>query len=292
MIFASIGEVTCTREGVYAIIKTNSGKEETMAEPAPVPSGWRGRPVYTRVSVVGLLFFGLVLLFLAVLAAKDGDSKNLAFTLALAVPSLVVAGLVWRFGKWMLLVAAVWALALLLLDAFFLIPAFSNVNSFFDFGVAVAFLAGLLTAIVGGAVSFLQQRRGTARTVATRPERVAFSAVAAVVVGLMAMSGILQITGRTSVGADAKAGATPVIMKNTEFLPTQLSIPAGRPAIVVVKNGDLNVHTFTIEDLRVDHKLLGGSELLVELPSASAGTYEYHCTVPGHESMKGTLIVK
>ena len=36
----------------------------------------------------------------------------------------------------------------------------------------------------------------------------------------------------------------------------------------------------------------GRSEKLIELPSIPAGTYEYTCEVPGHEDMKGSLVVR
>ena len=67
-------------------------------------------------------------------------------------------------------------------------------------------------------------------------------------------------------------------MKNSTFTPAQLEIPAGKPARFVIKNRDLTVHTFTIEKLGIDVKVLPGSEKLIELSSPPAGTYVYTCT--------------
>jgi len=44
--------------------------------------------------------------------------------------------------------------------------------------------------------------------------------------------------------------------------------------------------------LEVDVTVLGGIEKLVTLPSSAEGTYEYVCTIPGHESITGTLVVQ
>ena len=69
------------------------------------------------------------------------------------------------------------------------------------------------------------------------------------------------------------AGATLVSMKNAEFEPVNMQVASG-DARLVVKNGDLGVHTFTIDELEVDVTVLGGSEKLVTLPSSAKGTYE------------------
>jgi plastocyanin len=37
--------------------------------------------------------------------------------------------------------------------------------------------------------------------------------------------------------------------------------------------------------------VVGGSEKLIELRAAAAGTYLYTCEIAGHEDMKGTLEV-
>ena len=47
-----------------------------------------------------------------------------------------------------------------------------------------------------------------------------------------------------------------------------------------------------LRDALADPKLYdGGNEKLVELPALETGEYTYICTVPGHESMTGTLVV-
>ena len=126
---------------------------------------------------------------------------------------------------------------------------------------------------------------------ASQRERMAFIGITVAVAGLMVMSGVLQVIGRTSVSGEAKVGAVSVTMKNTEFAPTQLLAKVGQPAKFVVKNSDPFVHTFTIQELGISDVILGGSEKLVELDLPRAGEFEYHCVIAGHDDMKGNLIV-
>ncbi len=119
----------------------------------------------------------------------------------------------------------------------------------------------------------------------TSSERWVLRATTAMVVGLMAVSGALHLTSVESVSANEKAGAISVEMKNSTFEPAQLTVPAGKPAKFVVRNRDLTVHTFTIEALGIDVKVLPGSEVLIELSSPPAGTYVYACTYGGGFSL-------
>ena len=94
----------------------------------------------------------------------------------------------------------------------------------------------------------------------------------------MVVSGTLHLTSLESVSPDDKAAAISVDMKNSAFEPAELSVPTGKPVKFVIKNHDLTVHTFTIEELGIDVKVLPGSEELIELASPPAGTYVYSCT--------------
>ena len=140
------------------------------------------------------------------------------------VLSVIFAGLMWRFGKWALVVAAVWGL-LNLSWGWSLILALRYPNSFFDFALPLLLTAGALLAVVGAIVAFVQQRRGTTRTSATRAERRTFVAIAVVLLWFVILSGILHIAGRTTVSAEAEAGATVVEMKNSYLATWTLSQP-------------------------------------------------------------------
>ena len=87
----------------------------------------------------------------------------------------------------------------------------------------------------------------------------------------------------------ARAGDGLVVAEEVEFNPTLLSAPAGTVGIFI-ENQDPVRHTFTITALGVDVELPADTDRRVEF-TATAGTYSYICTVPGHEDMKGTLTV-
>ena len=254
--------------------------------------GWTNRPVYSRATTLGLAVYLLILIIFAALITITIDPADALFVVLFAVPSIVIIGLTLYFGSWALIVGAVWALLNLVMNAPSILPSLTHVDSFFDFGLSLPLIVSLVVATVGGVTAFVQNRRGTARTAATGSEKRVFSAIIVVVVGLMVLSGILQIATTTTVSAEDKVGAVEVAMEDIEFAPARINVAADSPSKLAVKNEDLIVHNLTIEALDISVSITGGSEKLIELPSLAAGTYEYVCTVPGHDDMKGTLVVQ
>jgi uncharacterized cupredoxin-like copper-binding protein len=51
------------------------------------------------------------------------------------------------------------------------------------------------------------------------------------------------------------------------------------------------MHTFTIDEFDVDVTVGPNGEKAVRIRPTTAGSYEYKYTIPGHESMTGTLTV-
>ena len=78
-----------------------------MAELTPLTSRWNTHPLYTRVAIAGLLLYALASLVFAILST-DGEASNVVLFIILMVLSVIFAGLMWRFGKWAMVVAAVW----------------------------------------------------------------------------------------------------------------------------------------------------------------------------------------
>lgn len=253
---------------------------------------WRGQPFYARLTAGGLLAFALVLIVDGVLFVLRGQSGDLAFVVYVGVPTVVIALLALRIGGWALTLAAVWAVLMLLAGLFFLGPVLSQINSFWDFAPAVAAIVARLAAAVGGVGAFVQRRRGTVRQTATLTERRSLVGATAIVVVLVLLSGVLHVASLESVSAEAKAGAVAVRMKDTQFDPTQLTVQAGQAVTLIVKNDDLSVHTFTVHELGINEVVIGGSEKLVAIAASDPGNYEFVCTIPGHEAMKGTLVVQ
>ena len=262
-----------------------------MAEMMTSTSGWKTHPVYTRVAIVGLLLYSLMSLVFGILTLIDGDSTTLGIFFISSVLSVIFVGLVWRFGRWALLVTAVWGFLNLIWGYVFLVLSLSHPNSFFDFVLPLLLTVGALLALVGAVVAFVQQRRGSALRLSTRRERWTFAAITLALLVLVILSGALHITGLTTVSAEAEVGATVVEMKNDYLEPDRLEIRAGETARIVVKNNDFFVHTFEIDELGVKHTILPFSELLIELRPPNTGEYTYESRAPMTGDMEGTLVV-
>ena len=261
-----------------------------MAEMTPSTSGWKMRPLYTRVAIIGLLLYASVSFVFTILSIIDSEASNVGFFIIAMVLSVIFAGLMWRFGKWALVVAAVWGF-LNLWWGWLLILALSYPNSFFDFVLPLLLTVGALLAVVGAIVVFVQQRRGITRNSATRAERRTFGAIAVVLLGLVILSGILHVTGRTTVSTETESGATVVEMKNSYLAPDRLEIPVGETTRIVVKNNDFFVHTFEVDELGVKHTVLPFSKLLIELRPTSTGEFTFRSEAPITGDMEGTLVV-
>jgi len=120
----------------------------------------------------------------------------------------------------------------------------------------------------------------------TSPVRViAIGAAAVFAVGAVG-SVLAAVTTPSDLAAD---GDIAVTAAKIEFVPGDIAAAAGTTG-VWIENTDGIHHTFTIEDLGVDLEIPAFKAKRVEF-EATPGTYEYICTVPGHENMTGTLTV-
>lgn len=90
-------------------------------------------------------------------------------------------------------------------------------------------------------------------------------------------------------------GSTVEVMgKEFSFTPAKLTLKAGQPVTIALKNTGTIEHDLTIGDagfkLTVSSGKTGQKELKLDKP----GTYEFHCSVAGHQDagMKGELTVE
>jgi uncharacterized cupredoxin-like copper-binding protein len=95
---------------------------------------------------------------------------------------------------------------------------------------------------------------------------------------------------------DASGGGAKIDVsaKNLKFEPTALTLKAGQAATIVLNNGDSIEHDFSVSDagFKLVAPASGSSEKTLTLPKP--GTYQFHCSVPGHEAagMKGQITVE
>ena len=101
-------------------------------------------------------------------------------------------------------------------------------------------------------------------------------------------------TGQPATGSGGGNTAVEIDMHELAFDPNAVEIPANTNVTITLKNTGAIQHEFKIDDQNIDSGLVdsgGSTTVTVNLP---AGTYTYHCPVPGHTEagMTGTLTVK
>ncbi|MDP8931820.1 MAG: cupredoxin domain-containing protein, partial [Actinomycetota bacterium] len=254
----------------------------------------RARPVYTRVTVFGLLTVAVGLLVL--LAASGYTGLPL---LPFIVVPLVVAALAWRFGTWAKILAAVIGLVLLVLGVQlgFLLPAFAHPDVFFEFMPAIAYLTGAAMAAAGGVTASWKRR--DLRPDAARGERWVLTVTLAALILLGIVSAVASLASRTTVDMTNRAGAIAVTQRDLAFAPANYEVTARENANFVVHNSDPVFHTFTVPELGIDADVKPGSDVVVELDAPDPGVYTIICKPHAsrlgdgtYEGMTATLTVR
>ncbi len=107
-------------------------------------------------------------------------------------------------------------------------------------------------------------------------------------------------SGDSGAQADKTAVVTPegpkleVSAKEFAFTPSTLTMKAGQPTDVVLKNQGSIEHAFSASHAGFKLPVPAGGTGDLVLTIAKPGTYQFHCSVPGHEGagMKGTITVE
>ena len=85
------------------------------------------------------------------------------------------------------------------------------------------------------------------------------------------------------------AGREPTITaEGNDWVPSTLTVAS--QAEIVVRNTDLVVHTFVIEELEIDANVTPGRDRTIRI-DAGPGRYRFICDVTGHTGMTGTIEV-
>jgi plastocyanin len=254
------------------------------------------RSFYARVSALGFGLMALTGIVVLIFGLLGGDvNGSLGFALVFLVVGLLVAGAVWRFGRWTLVLAALLSFALLGLIGPFSSFSLGHPESAADFVPIVLSLAGAGMGFVGSVVALVQWRRGNVRAGSTKVERLVLRGMLGVVALAILLSIGLTLASHTVASAAGKAGATSVQIKNFSFAPHTLQVRAGATVRLVIKNDDATLHTFTLPQAGVDVSVPPGSEKVVEFKAPAAGVYQWYC-IPhsnadgaARQGMVGTL---
>lgn len=122
-----------------------------------------------------------------------------------------------------------------------------------------------------------------------------------ILVGLILLaSTVLPIAGIFTYEAYRTRSLTAEILARApekgNFTPRTLSVPAGKPVKLRIRNVDTVTHGFAIPDLGVDAgEIKAGHVALLEFTPRKPGSYDFYCTVwcsDYHLQMRGKLEVK
>lgn len=248
-----------------------TGDETPIASTDTTATDTEGRPRWTRLAMVAMALAGagpLLMLIATLLTGSEFDGF-LAIT-------IIAAGLSIFLMSRRHIAARIVAMVLSFLFGMMLFwTAFGlgTPKSFFDFMPGVVVLPGALLAIGSIIASLVARRRGHIDTALADTEQKVIRVVLGIVVILAAMSAVLTAMDRST--ADGSTADATVAMNDFEFEPEKLEVEAG--TVLLVKNKDPFLHTFTVDSLDIDVVLGPGSSELVTIPSDASGEIVYYC---------------
>lgn len=208
-------------------------------------------------------------------------------TARVLIPPVLIIGLIFLAfipflggeRRWVGLGFAAFALLAVLGNIPGLVDELSNPESAPAFVLTLLSTIGAVLAIVSGTAAFLGWSPAPMRALVV-------GAVAVFAVGALGSVALFVTTDSDPVAA----GDVEVVAEKVEWVPDDIVL-AGDGSGVWIDNKDGIRHTFVIEDLGVDLEVPALKAKRIDVTGAP-GTYEVICTVPGHESMTGTLTIE
>lgn len=254
-------------------------------DPGRTKAGW------ARLAALGLLMSASgALLLLVALVTFDLNPEKRPLLLILGLVAAAAAFVVRRLGPWGKLVGLAAAVAMVV-TLHWTWSGVRSFPSFFDFMPGVLVVPGAIVACVGCVAAIAAGRR---RLIVTGAERPAIRIIAAAVALMTVVSGVLTVTSRSTVGATPTAAS--VDMKNFHFTHEIYRLRAG--SVVLVRNDDPFVHSFTVDALDVDKRTNPGDRVLVRIPSQT-GTFILYCKLhtfdpehPRPDDMAAQIVVE
>ncbi len=102
------------------------------------------------------------------------------------------------------------------------------------------------------------------------------------------MAGTAGLVSATAVSAQA---VTEVVIRNHRFTPTVIPVPAGKPAVLHIRNADPLAEEFDSPALKIEKVIAGGQDGNVRLRPLDKGSYpftgEYHA-----DTARGVVIAR
>lgn len=225
--------------------------------------------------VAGALAATVPILLIAVVG--NGSVVPAELVQVVVLVALAYAVFRWAARRWVLILTTALAALALVGSLPYVLGDLSHPESGWAFIPSTLTIVALLVAVLAGLAATLR--------LSSAPARILVAAAAALSV-LLALLGIVATLG---VEDDARAASDIAVLAKDTAYPKTVEAKAGNIGLYI-ENEDRIRHTFVIDDQDVKVELPGSASrrITVTLP---AGRYAFHCDIPGHESMKGTLAV-
>lgn len=235
----------------------------------------RNQNAWPRV-LAGALTATVPILFVVIAASRTVVPAELVQVVILV--ALAYAVFRWPARRWVLILATALAALALVGSLPYVLGDLSHPESGWAFVPSALAIVALLVAVLAGIAATLRASDAPARALAA-------SAVAlAVVLTLVGVVATLRVED------DPRAEGDIVVQAKDTRYPRTVAANAGEVGLYL-ENKDLIRHTFVIDDRDVRLELPGSASRHIRV-ALTAGTYAFHCDIPGHESMKGTIEVK
>ena len=115
--------------------------------------------------------------------------------------------------------------------------------------------------------------------------------------GLVALAAITAACSGATAAPPAGTPSAPVgdaiviVSRDMTFLTTSVTVPAGKPATIVLDNQESAPHNIAIKDASGEMvfkgEIVSSKQVTNAVPALAAGTYTFLCEV--HPDMKGTI---
>jgi len=235
-----------------------------------------------------VMLAGFVAYLLAVASFSGGNPASLAFIVPFLIPVIILCPLAIAKGKpWMYLGGAISLLLLPVLAAAFGIDSFVQPQLGPVFIASQLLLLSVLFGVPTGIAVFRRRRDPPAPMSLRAGLRTRPGLVALLLTGILlgaAITGeaayLYATSGTVSSGADLTPEAyANVTTENFQFVPNNVSIPAGKLVEVTVVNKDTMLHTFTYTNgaTTYSHNLLPSSTTKFQMLISAPGTVHFWC---------------
>ena len=101
----------------------------------------------------------------------------------------------------------------------------------------------------------------------------------------------LALIFAAATGAAAQDPAYTLVIKDHQFQPTEIEVPAGQKIALTVKNNDSTPEEFESTELRREKVVAGGEEITVYIGPLKPGKYEFFGDF-NPKTARGHIVVK